>query len=245
MFDYEVHRCTRHCAKTERELGEGELFYTVLRREGAEYVRADYCLQAWEGGPEGDDEVVAWWKSQMPSRSAKQVRMAPNEALLHFFHDILDQPDREDMRYVLALLLVRRRVLRLDETLSLEEQDEEASPPNRARRTVPQPDAAEVEESSDAEDSGGEADSEQATAEQAAGRSSAERTSAERTSAGSGQTSETDENAPSQPMPGEELLQLYDPREEKTYRVRVTNPSESRINELQEELAKLLYADAE
>ena len=35
--------------------------------------------------------------------------------LLNFFDELAEQPDKQDMRYVLALLLVRRRVMRMEE----------------------------------------------------------------------------------------------------------------------------------
>ena len=35
--------------------------------------------------------------------------------LLNFFDELAVQPNKQDMRYVLALLLVRRRVLRMEE----------------------------------------------------------------------------------------------------------------------------------
>ena len=39
----------------------------------------------------------------------------PNDVLLNFFDELAEQPDKQDMRYVLALLLVRRRVMRMEE----------------------------------------------------------------------------------------------------------------------------------
>ena len=35
--------------------------------------------------------------------------------MLHFWDELADQPDKQDMRYVLTLLLIRRRVFRLEE----------------------------------------------------------------------------------------------------------------------------------
>jgi len=35
--------------------------------------------------------------------------------MLQFWDELAEQPDRQDMRYVLTLLLIRRRVFRLDE----------------------------------------------------------------------------------------------------------------------------------
>jgi len=51
----------------------------------------------------------------MPDQHARRTHWAPNEVLLNFFDELAEQPDRQDMRYVLALLLVRRRVMRMEE----------------------------------------------------------------------------------------------------------------------------------
>ena len=37
------------------------------------------------------------------------------EAFKHFWDELVEQPDKQDMRYVLTLLLIRRRVFRLEE----------------------------------------------------------------------------------------------------------------------------------
>ena len=56
MIDYEIQRCTRRCAATDRELKDGETCYSVLVAEGAAVVRRDYSAQAWQGPP---DQVVS------------------------------------------------------------------------------------------------------------------------------------------------------------------------------------------
>jgi len=157
MMDFEVQHCTRQCAASGRELRPGEEFYSALVGEGAEVRRLDYATDAWQGPPEG---TIGWWKSRIPDRNAQRMRWAPNDVMLHFFEELLDQPDKEDLRYVLALLLVRRRVMRHEET----ERDDE----------------------------------------------------------------------------GRETLALYCPRNENTYRVPVVMPDESRAEEIQQELARLL-----
>jgi hypothetical protein len=160
-MDYEVQRCSRHCAVTGRDLVAGEEYYSVLTAEGAELVRRDFSKEAWIGPPEG---AIGWWKSRIPTPDAKRMHWAPNEVMLQFFEQLEAQPDRQDMRYVLALLLVRRRVMRLEE----EEHDEQ----------------------------------------------------------------------------GRELMVLYCPRREATYQVPVVVPDEARIQQIQEELARLLFAHA-
>jgi hypothetical protein len=160
-MDYEVQRCTRHCAATERELKPGEDVFSALLSEGGKVIRHDYSAEAWHGPPDG---AVGWWKSQIPRPEAKRVHWAPNDVMLQFFEDLEPQPARQDMRYVLALLLVRRRVMRLEE----ESRDEE----------------------------------------------------------------------------GRQTLTLYCPRREATYHVAVVPPDESRIEEIQQELAGLLFSRA-
>ncbi len=111
-MDYEIQRCTRRCEATDRELQPGEEFFTVLTTNGDKLVRHDYCMQAWQGPPQ---DAVGWWKSQVPLPEAKKMHWAPNDVMLHLFDELEQQPARQDMRYVLALLLVRRRVMRLEE----------------------------------------------------------------------------------------------------------------------------------
>lgn len=115
MLDFEVQRCTRHCATTDRPLEAGETFYSALVRDGADVVRRDYSEAAWEGPPEG---ALGWWKSQMPTASMHKPRLAPNEILLELFLQWQGDPapDRADIRYVLALLMIRRRVFRQEGT---------------------------------------------------------------------------------------------------------------------------------
>ena len=84
----------------------------MLIAEGDELKRCDYSAQAWQGPPTG---TVGWWKSQMPDQHARRAHWAPNDVLLNFFDELAEKPDKQDMRYVLALLLVRRRVMRMEE----------------------------------------------------------------------------------------------------------------------------------
>jgi hypothetical protein len=114
MVDFELRHNTRHCAASGRELRPGETYYTVLRKAGAEVERTDYSSEAWTGPPE---VCLAWWKSTLPhATEAKKQHWAPNDVMLHLFETLAEQPEQADMRYVLTLLLIRRRLLRLEES---------------------------------------------------------------------------------------------------------------------------------
>lgn len=114
-MEYEVQRFTRHCAATGRQLQPGEPFYSVLIQQGAETRRLDYSAEAWQGPP---PEAIAWWKSYVPGKHPHpHLRWAPNEVLLDYFEQLEEQPTEWDKRYILGLLLLRRRVFRLEESV--------------------------------------------------------------------------------------------------------------------------------
>jgi hypothetical protein len=110
LLDFEVQRCTRRCAATERD---GEWFYSVLVSEGADVRRRDFATEAWN---EPAKNCIGWWKSRLPVEATGKAKLAPNEVLLELFDRWADEFEKQDARYVLTLLLVRRRVLRIEET---------------------------------------------------------------------------------------------------------------------------------
>ncbi|MCI0492595.1 MAG: hypothetical protein L0Z07_06640 [Planctomycetes bacterium] len=116
LLDFEVQRSTRRCAATDRPLGPGEVCFSVLEVHGAEVVRQDFSREAWHGP---SVSAFAWWMSRIPEPTAKTIKLAPNEVLLELFDQLARQPQQQDMWYVLTLLLVRRRVLRLDVPIDL------------------------------------------------------------------------------------------------------------------------------
>jgi hypothetical protein len=113
LLDFEVQRCTRCCAATERALEPGDECYSVLEIAGADVIRKDYSPEAWKGAP---DTAFGWWRSRVPEPTAKKIKLAPNDVLLELFDQLADKSEQQDLRYVLALLLIRRRVLRVDVT---------------------------------------------------------------------------------------------------------------------------------
>ncbi len=111
VIDFEVQRCTRRCHATDRELQPGEVVYSALVKSGSQVVRRDWAESAWSG-PTG--EMVSWWRTKLPEPAAKRAAMAPGEVMLELFESLEGLSDQADFRYVLALLLVRRRVLKLE-----------------------------------------------------------------------------------------------------------------------------------
>lgn len=86
---------------------------SVLVREGEGVVRRDYSSEAWPGPAEG---TLGWWRREAgPGPDERDCRPQVDRLL-----DLLDawnaDPSLADARYVLAMLLLRRRALRTSET---------------------------------------------------------------------------------------------------------------------------------
>ncbi len=122
-LDFEVKRCTRKCAKTERAFDPGETFYSILRPAPAsdEVIREDFCAEAWSGPPE---DIIGWWMSQLPDPDARKVEWAPNDVILHYFEKIHADPNKAETCFVLTLLMIRRRLMRLEESQTDEQGNE-------------------------------------------------------------------------------------------------------------------------
>lgn len=111
-MEIEIPKSSKKCALSGREFAEGEVYYSVVLSAGEGFKRQDIGGKEWTGPPEG---AVAVWKSQVPRRETQRTRMAPNEVLWKFFSELAATQSRPEMLYVLALLLLRRRILRPEE----------------------------------------------------------------------------------------------------------------------------------
>ena len=115
--DWSVGRSTRQCAASGVVIAEGAVYYAVLREDGERFVRADYAAEAW---PAVDRTTLhSWWKTKLapadPDRKKRRL-VVDVEAFLRFFSGLegSDAPHRQRLRYVLGLILARKRALRMD-----------------------------------------------------------------------------------------------------------------------------------
>jgi hypothetical protein len=123
LGEYKVSRCTRQCHALRRPLREGEVYYSVVLESGDEYLRQDYSAESWKGPPEG---AVGWWKCRMPTSDAKKMVLAPPEVLIDLLRQMEQFPAKGKSRYLLALMLMRRKIVRpVKETDALEEESNE------------------------------------------------------------------------------------------------------------------------
>ncbi len=105
---------TRVCAATGRSLAAGERVYSALTDEAGRFVRRDYAADAWAGPPDG---AVAHWAGRVPATAGPKKPTFNEELLLDCFHHLggRAEPDRAAFRYVVALLLMRRKRLKFED----------------------------------------------------------------------------------------------------------------------------------
>jgi len=107
-MDIRIERPHGSCARTGRSFTAGDPVYSALVREGAELRRIDVGIDAWTGPP---PQCLAWWRGAHPPVPARDP-VAPVDVLLDLLEGLEGRDDDAPLRYLLALALVRRRVLR-------------------------------------------------------------------------------------------------------------------------------------
>lgn len=109
LGEYKVSRSSRRCASLDRPLREGETYYSVVIESADQYVRRDYAAEAWQGPPA---DAIGWWKCRMPRAEEQRRVLAPKEVLIDLLRQTADVSNQAKSRYLLALLLLRRRIIR-------------------------------------------------------------------------------------------------------------------------------------
>lgn len=116
MTDYQIQSNTRRCASTGREIRPGERYYSVLVDEGGSLSRRDYSLEGWKGAPQG---AFSHWLGRLSVDNKPRKPAIDDDLLVECLTRLEGEqaPDRVSFRYVLALLLMRRKRFRVDEVV--------------------------------------------------------------------------------------------------------------------------------
>ncbi len=122
MTEFEFRRSSRQCSRTGQPIQRGEWFYSVLVEQAdGTLAREDISTAAWTGPP---PDNVGWWRSRVPDLEKGRVYWAPPEILLGVFQHYLGQPQSADIAFVLALVLIRKKILHFQEKLRAGDTDQ-------------------------------------------------------------------------------------------------------------------------
>ena len=111
--DWEIRKRSEVCTQTNRPFHEGEFFYTAIYREGDGFRREDLSDEAWGTRPEGDAPFSFWCsKFEMPPPPPPEP-LAKQDAEGILRKLIEENSDAtKNARYILALMLERKRILK-------------------------------------------------------------------------------------------------------------------------------------
>ncbi len=111
--DWEIKSRAHQCSRTGREFVEGEFFYTLLIREGEGFRREDLSEEAWK---ERNDNIqpFSFWRSKYDPPAPPPAEPLPREDAEGLLRRLIQEndPAYANVRYILALMLERKRVIR-------------------------------------------------------------------------------------------------------------------------------------
>lgn len=121
MQEYNLKPISRTCAGTGKELVPGSLCHSALIEVNGEQQRLDFSEEGWTEPPDG---LIAQWRCVVPEPAAVKKTLDPDE-LMRQFEQLTEEasPAHDKHRYVLSLLLLQRRRLKLDGTKTIDDQE--------------------------------------------------------------------------------------------------------------------------
>lgn len=115
MADWTIHKPLGECSGTGRQIEPGEEYFGALVEGEQGLERRDYGVEYWE---KEKPEVFCFWKTKLADPDEKKELFVSDEMLMAFFERLASETDQEKLnfRFVLALVLMRKRRLKYDAT---------------------------------------------------------------------------------------------------------------------------------
>jgi hypothetical protein len=115
MSVWSFRRRKGECTACERAFSDGEPYHSLLLVEGEELARRDLCKSCWKASEGAADGVLFWWRTRHEEgrRKGLALNLEAIEGLFLGLEGRAEQRLRE-LRYVLCLLLLRKRRLKIE-----------------------------------------------------------------------------------------------------------------------------------
>jgi hypothetical protein len=113
MDEWEIDKPLGQCCATGRAIEPGEEYYATLVQTEQDFARRDFCAEYWT---QNKPMVFCYWKTKLPSPDQKKHLFIDDDMLMAFFERLGTETEQEkvNFRFVLALVLMRRRRLKYD-----------------------------------------------------------------------------------------------------------------------------------
>ena len=114
--DFSLARPGGVCAATGQPIGPEEPFIAALRETKEGFERLDIKLDAWDTFDRAG--IVAFWRTQMPKANVKKKLLVDDTVLCDLLVRLSDttEPAKLCFRFVLALILMRKRLVIYENT---------------------------------------------------------------------------------------------------------------------------------
>ena len=115
MNDWEINKPLGQCCGSGKKIEYGEEYFGALVETGGELQRRDFSEDYWE---KEKPSVFCYWKSKLPAPGQKKQIFVDDQMLMAFFERLENETEQEkvNFRFVLALILMRKRRLKYDTT---------------------------------------------------------------------------------------------------------------------------------
>ena len=122
MSEWEINKPLGQCHGTERKIEYGEEYFAALVETEEGLQRRDFCAEYWESQK---PDVFCYWKTKLPEPGQKKQLFVDDQMLMAFFERLEKEAEQEkvNFRFVLALILMRKRILKYDETKNVYDQE--------------------------------------------------------------------------------------------------------------------------
>jgi len=122
MEQWEIQRTTGRCAGTDKPFAPGEEYYAALIEVEDSFQRRDFSLDFWN---QTHPQVYSFWKTRVPEHPQKKKLFVDDGVLLNFFERLAEETEslKVNFRFVLALILMRKRILKYENTQRREGQE--------------------------------------------------------------------------------------------------------------------------
>mgnify|MGYP006279797155 CR=1 FL=1 len=111
--DWDIKSRSHCCSQTGEEFQPGEYFYTLLIRDSEGFRREDLCESAWKERNE-NIQPFSFWKTKYEPPAQRPPEAIPRDDAEGLLRRLIGEndPTHHNVRYILALMLERKRLLR-------------------------------------------------------------------------------------------------------------------------------------
>jgi hypothetical protein len=111
--EWEIKSRAHCCARTGRQFRAGEYFYTLLFRDGEGFRREDISEDAWASRNE-NIQPFSFWRSKYEPPAPPTPEPLPKDGAESLIRRLMAEgdPASANARFILALMLERKRILR-------------------------------------------------------------------------------------------------------------------------------------